>query len=306
MDMQKIIIARPQDWIDRAKSNTATIWFHDVEALYDSIPEVCEEMGIPYQVKNLTAHVVQKKPGCIYLGHHTYGKTKNMWHLKKGYVPGYMYWDKTGYSGWSEAVERYDKEQFYDFKDIAKTSKILEEYISSNSSKIKQPDTAEIPDHKYVLVLGQRPHDTVSRHAYINTTELSRFVNEAYKDSDIKVYTKPHPMSLKTSFAGKAIEGSMHHLIAAAEAVYTVNSGSGFEALFHDKKVYTSGACDYSPATIVVKNFQDIKNTIHAEKPHTSEIMLYLHYCLNDHFVNCYDKESIKRKLQRCVDEYEI
>jgi hypothetical protein len=300
----KIIIGRPQDWIDRSKARTAKIWFYDVEALYDAIPEVCEEMGIDYEVRHLTPHTRINDSKNIFLGHHTYGNDKNMWHIKKGYVPGYMYWDKRGYSGWSEAVSKYDPNKEYG--DILwNTHHLMQAYIDKNESKIKQPSSAKVPEKPYVLVLGQRPHDTVSKHAYIDTGKLAGLVNKVYKDSGYAVFTKPHPMSLKTRFPGALVQGSMHHLIASAEAIYTVNSGSGFESLFHAKTVFTSGDSDYSPVTINVKTEEDIKNTI-CRRVDPGKIIHYLHYCFNEHFVNCYDKESIRRKLQRCVDEYEV
>lgn len=299
----KILVGRPEKWIARSKARTAKIWFFDVDRLYNSIPRLCKELNIECEVRHIDPHKIIREPNTIYLAHHTYGREKNIWHIKKGYVPGYMYWDRDGYSGWSEAVSRYSELIHYNTDD---TEKIIKEYIKSNSSKIKQPEVATVPDHPYVLVLGQRPHDTVSAHSYIDTIDLSRLVNQAYKGTGIEVYTKPHPMSLKTRFMGKTIDGSMHKLIAGAKAIYTVNSGSGFESLFHYKKVYTSGKCDYSPVTTVIKNLEDIKATMNYPSPNQYSILHYLTYCFTEHFVNCYDDNSIKRKLQRCVDEYEV
>jgi len=300
----KILIARPQDWIDRSKARTAKIWFYDVEELYNAIPEVCKKLGVDYEVRHLTPHTVVTERNTIYLGHHTYGNQKNMWHIKKGYVPGYMYFDKKGYSGWSEAVSRYAPERDYG-SALWYTATKMKNYIDKNESKIKQPENAKVPKHDYVLVMGQRPHDTVAKHAYIDTVKLSKLVNEAYENTGIKVYTKPHPMSLNVKFHGERIEGSMHHLIAGAKAIYTVNSGSGFESLFHKKRVFTSGACDYSPATFTVKNLEDIKNKMFREVD-PGKIIHFIHYCFNEHFVDCYDEDSITRKIQRCIDEYEV
>jgi len=302
----KIIIARPQSWIDRSKSRTAKIWFYDVEALYNAIPEVCEELGVKYDVRHIVPHTKINEPNSIYLGHHTYGKIKNMWHIKKGYVPGYMYWDKTGYSGWSELANAKHYYVNNNSEVLNQTLIQMENYIEQNSSKIKQPEGAKIPTEKYVLVLGQRPHDTVAEHAYINTVELARLVTRAYKNTDISVYTKPHPMSLKTKFPGKNIQGSMHKLVAGAEAIYTVNSGSGFESLFHLKKVFVSGHCDYRWACETVHNYQDIVDSVNNYKVDTRQIIQFIDYCFSEYFVNCYDKESIKRKIQRCIDEYEV
>ena len=120
----KVVIARPQDWIDRSKARTARIWFYDVEALYDAIPEICKKLKVKCEVRMITPHTIQQEKNTIYLAHHTYGKRKNVWHIKKGYVPGYMYWDKLGYSGWSEGAKRYDPSKKYLAADIMKTLEI--------------------------------------------------------------------------------------------------------------------------------------------------------------------------------------
>lgn len=302
----KIVIARPQEWINRSKARTAKIWFYDVEALYNDIEEVCKELNINYEVRtDITPNKIINCGKDIFLGHHTHGRKKNVWHIKKGYVPGYMYFDKAGYSGWSEGIKNYNPRKKYIKGETLNTIKKCAEYIKSNSSKIKQPDDARIPENPYVLVLGQRPHDTVSALSYIDTVLLSKLVNDAFKNTNIQVYTKPHPMSTNTRFYGKIVEGSMHKLIEYSRAVYTVNSGSGFESLFHGKPVFTSGKCDYSPATIVVKNFQDIKDTRYRYTD-TNKIFHFLTYCFDEYFVDCYDKNSIKKKILRCVEEYEI
>ena len=241
----------------------------------------------------------------IYLGHHTHGRYKNFWHIKKGYVPGYMYWDKLGYSGWSEAKSKYDPTYPMTIEEISEIENICTKYIDNNESKILQPENANVPDHPYVLVLGQRPHDMVAQHAYIDTVQLSRMVVQAFKNSDLRVYTKPHPMSKATKYHGIKIEGSVHKLIAGARYIYTVNSGSGFEALMHGKTVYTSGESDYTPVTITVKSLEEIVETAYSNIPNY-KIIHYLRYCFKEHFVNAYNKESIKKKILRCVEEYEI
>ena len=43
-------------------------------------------------------------------------------------------------------------------------------------------------------------------------------------------------------------ECSVHSIIEGCEAVFTANSGTGFEALMHGKPVYISGLADYAYA----------------------------------------------------------
>ena len=304
----RIIIARPQDWIDRSKSRKAKIWFYDVEALYNGIEEACKNLGVKYEVS--TRITPGMAPGAtddkIILAHHTYGYKPNVWHIKKGYCPNYMYWDKFGYSGWSELAESYIPKK-YSEEECNETLKYISNYITSNKSKIQQPDEAKVPNHPYILVLCQRPYDTVAKHSYITTLDLPKLVETAYQGTGYAVYTKPHPM-YRGLTPGKKIEGSLHKLVNSASAVYTVNSGAGFESLFHGKHVFVSGKVDYQWECTIIKNLSDIISTKSqiVEPINWDKRIQFLTYCFQDHFVNTYDLNSITKKIKRCIDEYEV
>jgi hypothetical protein len=304
----KMIVARPQDWIDRSKANKAAIWFNDVEALYDTIPKVCEKLNVKCDVRHLTPHTVIKEKNSIFLGHHTYGKDKNMWHIKKGYAPGYMYFDKTGFSGWSELANKYE----FDLELTDEIRKFVLDYcgnyIKNNESKVQQPKTAKIPKTPYILVLGQKPADMACRHAYIDTISLSRIVNDVYKNTKYEVFTKPHPTGPAAKFPGKIIQGSMHPLIANAKCIYNVNSGSGYESLYHMKRVFSSGKSDFMWGCDVIKTPEDVKNSMELidEPVDKDKIIKFIYYCITKHFVNAYDEVSITKKIQRCIDNYEV
>jgi hypothetical protein len=304
----KIIVARPQTWIERSKANKTAIWFNDVEALYDTIPKVCEKLGVKCDVRHLIPHTKIREKNSIFLGHHTYGREKNMWHIKKGYAPGYMYFDRAGFSGWSELAEEYE----YDVEvtdEIRKT--VLDycsSYIANNESKVQQPRSDKVPNVPYVLVLGQKPADMASQHSYIDTQRLAGLVNEIYKNSGYKVFTKPHPTGPAAKFPGEIISGNMHALIDAAKVIYTVNSGSGFEALYHMKRVFAAGKSDYMWGCDVIKTREDIYDSVDMiDWPvDTDKIIKFIYYCMTEHFVNAYDEDSITRKIQTCLDEYEV
>jgi len=242
----------------------------------------------------------------IFINHHSYGKSLNTWHVKKGYVPGYLYFDKEGYSGWSEGVKNYNPDKIYSKELLNNTKDLMQYFITNNLSKIKQPKSAIVPNEKYVLVLGQKPGDTVEKLARIKTRILSAMVNEAFKNSEYTVYVKPHPED-NISYEEKTVEGSLHKLIAKASAIYTVNSGSGFEALFHNKRIFISGDTDYSPAVNEIGGLYSINNTKHLieETPCINSRIHFLTYCFNEHFVNAYDIDSINRKVDRILNEYE-
>jgi hypothetical protein len=45
------------------------------------------------------------------------------------------------------------------------------------------------------------------------------------------------------------VDGNIHDLVSRSSAVFTINSGVGFESLFHDKPVITFGDSDYARVT---------------------------------------------------------
>jgi hypothetical protein len=269
---------------------------------------VAKNLGVPCESRNIKPLTIVREPNTIFIGHHTEGIVKNVWHTKKGMVPNYLYFDKFGYSGWSELAKKYDYEKELNEKEKTWILNYIQEYIKTNNSKIPQPDYANIPNKPYILVLGQKPGDSVQQLAWIRTQHLSKVVNEVYKNTEYEVYTKPHPGLTQTKFSGKRIEGGMHPLIANAKAIYTCNSGSGFEALFHMKHVFISGDCEYKWAGHPVKTKQEIIDTMSIiDTPVDKEkIIKFLYYCLNEFFVHCYDINAITKKMQRCIYEYEV
>jgi hypothetical protein len=310
----KFLFARPNDWFiyskKRHKSHYTKGWIglYDVEHLFDTMVEVSKNLGVPCESRNIKPLTIVREPNTIYIGHHTQGIVKNTWHTKKGMVPDYLYFDKFGYSGWSELARKYEYDKILSIEEKQWVIDYITEYIKTNNSKIPQPTTAKIPNKPYILVLGQKPGDSVQQLAWIRTQALSKIVNEVYKDTEYEVYTKPHPGLAHIKFSGKRIEGAMHPLVANAKAVYTCNSGSGFESLFHMKHVFISGDCEYKWAGHAIKNKQDIIDTMPIiDTPVDEEkIIKFLHYCFKEFFVNCYDVDGITKKMQRCIDEYEV
>ena len=192
---------------------------------------------------------------------------------------------------------------------------LCDSYITNNRSRGLQPQTVYIPEEPYVLVLLQRTNDSVMRFAHMNSQTLLDKVTELYKDTKYTVCAKSHPLGdigdhppdeINISPDVFQATGSLHKIVAGAAAVYTVNSGSGFEALLHGKRVFTSGHCDYHWATTPVKNKQDLQDTMHLiEKPvNKDEILKFLHYALNECFVHVNDEQEIKKRIKFAISEY--
>ena len=185
----KFLLARPDDWFmyskKRHKSQYTKGWIglYDVEQLFDTMIEVSKNLGIPCESKNIKPLTIITEPNTIFIGHHTQGKHKNTWHTKKGMVPDYLYFDKSGYSGWSVLAKKYEYDKELSVEERQWVIDYITEYIKTNNSKIPQPATAKVPNKPYILVLGQKPQDSVQALAWLRTQQLSTVVNEAYKDT---------------------------------------------------------------------------------------------------------------------------
>jgi capsule polysaccharide export protein KpsC/LpsZ len=225
-------------------------------------------------------------------------------------VPDYFYFDKTGYSGWSELADVYD----YDVDVDAirpEVEKIANYYISNNISRFEQTDKGNIPDKPYVVVFEQREDDAVS--IFANVHDIAEKVKVAYKDTKYEVVVRPHPLDLEYikgvgwRWSVNVESVALHDIIANSSAVYTVNSSAGFEALLHKKRVFTAGHCDFHWATDLINDEADIKQSIGLldEPVDENRITKFLHYCFTQHFMNVNDRASIERKIQRAVDHYE-
>ena len=88
--------------------------------------------------------------------------------------------------------------------------------------------------------------------------------------------------------------------------MYTINSGVGFESLFHLKPVITFGEVDYQSATFNIKDFKDLENNL---IPVLSEekieyIKQFLSYYMRKKNININSKKNIEKFLDSFVLSY--
>ena len=308
----QILIANPVSHMERFAEMGDKMNLDDVETFYSTLPNILDQNNIKYKMLYLRSNkpVIYNEPDSIYLSWHTHGTLANIWHLKTSYIPGYFSFDKNGYGPWSELVTEGDYEIPVELvrKNVENFCK---DYVDNKKSRVKQPNASfGIPDEPYVLVLGQRPDDPVSKFADIDTMTLMHKVSELYKDTKYKVCTKQHPLESGIPYGTATdiqLTGNIHDCIAGASAIYTVNSGSGFEALLHGKRVFTTGQCDYHWATDVIKNDEDLANSVELiEEPIDEDNRIkFLYYAITYHFVDITNPDAIMGKILRTVMEYE-
>jgi len=277
---------------------------NDVTTFFFNLLQICEEDNIKYTIQNKGRHAYIK-PKTLRLNWHTYGGMPNTWHIKKGYLNGYLYFDKLGHSGWSSLAQKYNPRALTGEERI-KTIKFCEDYIQNNQSKFIQPTQTEVKYKDYVLVLGQLPKDEVGKLAHIPTRKLPHLVGNLYKKSPYTVVYKPHPRTEKTPGIKNCTIStqSIHSLLAEAKTVYVVNSGAGFEALIHGKRVITTGGSDYHWVTNSVQYEKELYETINLiDQPVDKEaILTYLHHAIFEFFVDAYDKENIRARLHKALE----
>lgn len=166
-----------------------------------------------------------------------------------------------------------------------------ENLVTRNISKFSQPDrmTADkmradglIPEGDYIFFPCQIPNDEtllyfsdVDEEVFVKA--LSMWANE----NSIHVVFKGHPIKLSSMEPLMAVgtgpfvrwsDASIHDLIENAAAVYTINGGTGFEAMFHDKPIVTFGRVEYDAVTIA-GNIRDLDATWRAVQGQDHESM---------------------------------
>ena len=139
-----------------------------------------------------------------------------------------------------------------------------EKYIKNNWSKFKQPaqvGRTDLPDD-FIFWPCQLPHDqTLKYHARLNVhrvlTDLVVWCHRNKKHLVVKRHPVPKPGNESMRRYQEIVEAiaspyihwieniSVHECLHQCSSVYLFNSGTGFEALLHEKPVVTFGDAEY-------------------------------------------------------------
>lgn len=218
--------------------------------------------------------------------------------------------DPMGYGSYSTATYNrppYLKFKINEAKDFINTK--VKSWVSSGETKwgkILQPYT--IKESGYILVLAQCEADySVKRHDFGDyISRINAIVDELISCSDKNIIIKAHPHCRLSIFNDnpriKIIKGkySTHNLIKNSECVVVANSGSGFEALFHDKPVICWSYPEYHWVSYDLRHLCDMKNALKLDWYDSNSVKLFLywyfeHYCF-------YDDESAARRIKYLLD----
>jgi len=293
--MMKITVSKPIQAINKYRGIPEN--YTDIEAFYDVLPSVLDSMNLDYRI--IDSFDTVPSDTTLHLAWHNHGDQQNTWYLKSGYLPNYFYFDKTGYSGWGSLVNDYtcDVDCVIANKFV---SSVAANMMANNISRMPQAEGVENIQEPYVLVLGQKWFDNVLPFSYFED-ELLDMVTDLYKDSEYSVVFKPHPLNK----GEQGVHGNLHKLVGGATAVYTMNSGSGFEALFHGKRVFTTGRSDYHWGATELRTLDEFRGSKDLlNKPvDTDRINKFLYHCLTEYFMDTTSVDSIQRKIRQAIDQ---
>lgn len=252
------------------------------------------------------------------ISYHTKGKADGR-HLRmqEGALAGYSTLDHAGYAGFSSVAT--DHEQVRRFvrkvplEDLLRNQGALyDSVVSRNRSKYAQSGPAERIEAPYVFVALQVAIDTVAELAWMSGIELLKHVVREYANRRVAVVVKRHPycqsMTVQATLrelerAGRIVvsNASIHDLIAGADAVFTVNSGVGLEALIHRKPVVVSGLCEYAYAASPVRDARELASLIERGIPHDDRKALEFLYFYSQRYAFTLDDLA---RLERRIDEW--
>jgi hypothetical protein len=174
--------------------------------------------------------------------------------------------------GWGPAVSDYP---CTDYSRGEPASGVFERYrdriVGANLSKFAQPRARShgelvaeglVPDRPYIFFPCQIPHDeSLKFFSPIEEADLIAALARWCLERDVPLVLKQHPANRRSmqplieaaQAGGERVmwsEASVHDLSAGAAAVYTLNSGVGFEALLQERPVVVFAQAEYDVVTI--------------------------------------------------------
>lgn len=323
MGFERVIFEYPTGWID---VNSDPLALQHQRCL-ENIKNASCDLGLDFETR-ICPRMADFAPrfaprNVLYISVHTVGVAENVVRLKESYLPGYYYFDRTGYSGWAELaynVELQQKAVNYISEDQSIFLKELRaEKILLNISKYPQSiQTYNYVQSRqpYIFLALQTSDDLVSRLALTNQLMLAEVMAEKINGTGLNLLIKKHPFcrdsnvdrvlnKLKREYdCVKITQESVNSLIVDAKCVVTVNSGVGFEALIMGKPVVTAGRSDYSFVTKKISDnfdiqlFDSIKDKFDFISSEKFICFFLKEYCLNINDIN-----KTKKLIYKWMDD---
>ena len=206
------------------------------------------------------------------LSYHTLSAPEQRFlNFKEAALPGLFKFDREGFSGWEQQLAG-DLAPDASPDEIERVYRALRKtYVEDRRTKYDQQavDEAPLPE-SFILVALQVPDDTVMSLSRIDTGTWLNALAAKFRDTDTSIVIKAHPLD-KSTVTQRRLEAlrdsgarvflskaPIHDLLKSAEALVTVNSGVGIEALLHMTPVIALGASDYTQVSWPVSTLDEL------------------------------------------------
>ena len=275
IDYAKVVILTPRldlmfkrNGLDVANKNVDPIRKHWKDFVFKLSDEISETLIItaPRWFFNKTIADEYFPKATVYVPHVEkawWGGGDNCRYYMQTVFPWLFTIDDIGWAGGSEYKRYFDPKFDYDNGEAFNE---LQQYIKNGGTKFKHLQGSRnadgLVDTGFVLVPLQLPHDeTIKYHSDVTVPEMVEAMCKWAEESGVPVVFKGHPVNLGAMAPLMEIieqyknvlyvtDYNINDLIEKACATYVVNSGTGQEAMLHDRPVVVFGRCDYEGAVI--------------------------------------------------------
>ncbi len=315
---RSILFSFKDSQVIKNQASTSNIIFNIIDEILKSgkcvLPKLQGHWGsggaplsVPFlpNIKSISWHTVSIYPS-------------NRLHIKYGTFEGHFSIDKLGYAGFSRFAKKSNTINPRSV-DILKANEhflhLKSEIVDSGFSKYKQSkETVNIPFKKYIFFPMQVLTDSVAVLNYGKAfSYIESIVNWLERNRDIGLVVKRHPKckdervsiflnKIKKDKNVFITDSNIHHLIENSIAVFTMNSGTGAEALLHSKPVFIGGVCDYQACATVVKSSEYVSekldNFLEKGSEFTAdEIKQFIYVYTKQYMPKANDKQAISNLL---------
>lgn len=278
----RVIVATPRRFVSLPKLLKPNAAIDAMLRTFRATLEIAAEQGLTARL-DLSDTPNPPHPPALYLSHHTIetpafaalrAKGARVVHFKAADLPGRTSLDPMGFAGWSslasQSLEQLDLSGV-STEQINRFFGSMKAHVTGTAlSKYAQRETLEALPERYVFVALQTIGDMVQRNAFMPMLEMLEAVVQHFENSGYSVVVKRHPKchSRRVRKALVAVarrphvlvsEASIHQLLGSAQAVFTVNSGVGSEALVYETPIYCFGKADYGAVAHEIRSTADLK-----------------------------------------------
>ena len=228
--------------------------------------------------------------------------------------------------GWGAGAEAYPYEGFRHSPANSQVYDFYRDTIrSTNESKFDQPDRKSketlisegvLPVGNYLFFPCQIPDDEVVRFfCDVKEEDVIAALAHWANTNKVKILFKSHPAAPSTSGPFKKIatgpyvqwvDASIHDLIEHCQAVYTLNSGVGHEAILHGKPVVMFGRAEYDRLAIrsTLNELDEAYKRVQEwdEKSALEEYQRFYHWFTRDMAIDLMASDHLEAALDRVVD----